>query len=50
MPLRVFLDWSQPLLPSLAGWLLTDAPRFPAPAGFPALRRITLVANLIVTI
>ena len=31
MPPLVFLDWSQPLLPSLAGWLLADAPALPAP-------------------
>ena len=28
---RVFLDWSQPFLPSLAVWLLAGAPRIPAP-------------------
>ena len=28
---RVFLDWSEPLLPALAKWLLADAPAIPAP-------------------
>ena len=31
MPSRVFLDWSRPLLPALADWLLAEAPRTPAP-------------------